>query len=496
MAASPDPRDRCVLTLPNDLAYLQVALDFVRRMAELCGFPETDRRRIELAVEEAASNVVQHAFPAGVAASYEIVCRRIAGGLEICLHDRGMPWDPSLNEDYDPAADLERQTGRGLGAFLIRRLMDAYTYANLGADGKQVCMRKYLESTPYGEGGADLPAPEAEPDPTPREFEIRRLRPREAVEVSRLVFECYGYSYAHGFVYYPERVAAMNESGALLSAVAVDKASGEFAGHTALLFDERLPPEVAIAVTRPRFRGQGIARRLGEFLDREARAMGLKGVYMKEVTVHPYTQKFARKLGYRDCGMLLAHSPKTLSFKGIADEATQRNSNVLGFRALGEPAPRALHLPERHAEVIAQLYATLEIPLRRRADASPPAAGSRSEMCAKVNPARALCEIHFVRYGDDLPRVLRQELRRVRRQELQLVELFLSLEDPATPWAVTEAEKLGFFFTGILPETAGGDALILAYFNGIQVEYDKLVIDDPATLRLLDYIQAGDPTMA
>ena len=38
--------------------------------------------------------------------------------------------------------------------------------------------------------------------------------------------------------------------------------------------------------------------------------------------------------------------------------------------------------------------------------------------------------------------------------------------------AVEQAEALGFFFTGILPETADGDSIVLQYMNGIQVDYD------------------------
>lgn len=112
-----------------------------------------------------------------------------------------------------------------------------------------------------------------------------------------------------------------------------------------------------------------------------------------------------------------------------------------------------------------------------------------------INPARSLCEIHVSQYGSDWLEMLKQELRRIRRHEVQLVEMYLSLADSATPWAVTEAERLGFFFTGILPETTAGDLIILQYFNGIQVEYEELVIDRLETAKLLEYIKARDPTM-
>jgi serine/threonine-protein kinase RsbW len=78
---------------------------------------------------------------------------------------------------------------------------------------------------------------------------------------------------------------------------------------------------------------------------------------------------------------------------------------------------------------------------------------------------------------------------------VQVVEMFLNLTDPCTPWVVSQAEEIGFFFTGIMPETVGGDSIILQYFNGVQVEYDAMQIENSETAALLDYIKSLDPTM-
>lgn len=492
-------RDRCSLTLPNDMGYVSVARCFVRQVAGHLGFTDDDRHRFELVVEEAATNVIKHAYEPGEVASFDIVCRRVDHGMEVCVHDRGIPWDPALDEEYDPAADLETQSGRGFGEHLIKHLVDEFAFDNLGHDGKQVRLVKYLDTSHISEEREGTRTPEVvappQSNPEPVELEIRRMRSEEAIEVSRAVFDCYGYSYAGEFVYYPERIAAMNRSGQLLSAVAVNRDTGEIAGHNALLFSDMLPAELAIAVTKHRYRGMGVARRLGEFLTDQAREKGLKGLYVKEVTAHPYTQKFCGKLGFSDCGLLLAHSPKSLVFKGIADDADQRNSDLLGFKPIRDSAPRMLYLPERHAAVIEKIYAGLPFPMRWRHSAAVPDSGAKTVMKVKVNSARSLCEIHISRYGADVIRALKQELRRLRSHEIQLAEAYLGLSDPCAPWVVTEIEKLGFFFTGILPETGLGDAIILQYFNGIDVEYDELVIERKETAMLLDYVKGQDPTM-
>jgi serine/threonine-protein kinase RsbW len=124
-----------------------------------------------------------------------------------------------------------------------------------------------------------------------------------------------------------------------------------------------------------------------------------------------------------------------------------------------------------------------------------PVADERTVMSASINPVRSLCELHIASYGDDVVQALKHELRRIRREEVQVVEMFLNLTDPCTPWVVAEAENIGFFFTGILPETLGGDSIILQYFNGVQVEYDAIQIDRPQTAELLAYVKSHDPTM-
>jgi len=481
------------------MGYLPVALGFVCNVAQYAGFGGADLKRIELAVEEAVSNVIEHAFAPDEVANFDIICGKIAGGMEICIRDKGIPWDPTLEEDYQPDADLERQTGRGLGGFLIKQVMDQYEFSNLGRDGKQTRLVKYLDTQPIADGGQEPRTPEVvEPPkskPEPVAFEIRRMHPKEAIEVSRAIFDCYGYSYAGEFVYYPDRLAAMNESGQLLSAVAAVRDTGEIGGHCALILHDSLPAELGIAVTKQKFRGHGFARQLGEYLEDQARQLNLNGLHAKEVTVHPYTQKFCQKLGFRDCGFLLAHSPKALSFKGIQDRLTQRNSDVLAFKMFRELDPRELYLPEQHAAVIESIYENLGVRMSWQCNTAAPKAGQKTVMNASINSVRSLCEIHLPHYGEDAVQILKQELRRVRREEVQVVELYLNLTDPCTPWLVSEAEKLGFFFTGILPDTGGGDSVVMQYFNGIQVEYDALVIDQPKTAELLSYVKAQDPTM-
>jgi anti-sigma regulatory factor (Ser/Thr protein kinase)/GNAT superfamily N-acetyltransferase len=486
------------LRIPNDKHLIPATIGYAGLVAEAAGFSPGDSRKIQMAVEEACLNVISHSFERDEEGEFDIRFVRRLDGIEIHVHDMGLPYDPLTAPVFDPSTDIHQQDLSGLGTFLIRRTMDEYQYNNLGVKGKEVVLVKYFD-TPKLVSEHPVPdEPEVSEPPVAGtsvaqiDFEIRGMKTEEALEVCRCVYDCYGYSYANENIYFPERVAAMNLEGKLSSAVAVTT-DGEMGGHFALIHYDNLPSEVGIAVTKKKFRGQGFARQLGEFLEMEGRKKGLRGLQVKEVTAHPYTQKFCIKLGYKDCGLLLAHSPKSLSFKGIADTLKQRNSDVLGFKYLEKPIVRSIYAPLHHRSMIASLYENIGDTVEFVLDHNPLSAGEQCLTEVKVHSLRSLAEITVIQSGPDTIPVLRSEMRKIFADEIQVIELYLSLADPMTPQLVPQLENLGFLFTGILPETSLGDSLIMQYFNGVHIDYDQIVLVTDVAKQLLAYVRKNDP---
>jgi len=494
-------KDLGTLSIPNTRSLIPAVLSYAEEITALAGFAADERLKIRLALEEACLDVIQHSFEQDEAGEFDIRFQANLDRLAIHLHDMGLPYHPEETPVYNPAADPHDQDLSGLGTHLIRNTVDEYQYNNLGVRGKEMVLIKYFNTPEVVPDHVVPDEPEVVAPPkagTPAEqidFEIRKMKPEEAVEVCRCVYDCYGYSYANENIYFPERVAAMNQEGRLLSSVAVTQ-QGEMGGHFALIFYDNLPAEIGIAVTKKKFRGQGFARQLGEFLEEEALKQGLRGLQVKEVTAHPYTQKFCIKLGYHDCGLLLAHSPKSLSFKGIADTLKQRNSDVLGFKYLSEPTLRKLFAPLHHRSMIEHLYNNIGDRVECVLESNPKPTSDQCVMEVKVHHLRSLAEILVIDSGDDTMLALRSEMRKVFMDEIQVIELYLSLKDPMTPQYVPQLEQLGFFFTGILPETAQGDSLIMQYFNGVHIDYDQIVLVTDVAKQLLEYIKKNDPHAA
>jgi len=491
-----DPR-RCTLTVPNDLDFVPMVQGFVRDYAAGAGFACDDQARLDLLMEEAATNVIHGAFAADERAGFDVTCERVPAGMQITVHDEGMPYDPSLTPEYDPGAALESQTGAGLGSFLMKQIADTVEFHNLGSRGKETVFIKYLDSEAVTGAPPADEAPVEAPEPVPAaeraQLELGPLRPEQAIEVCRCIYDAYRYTYVNEHLYYPDRVVALNQSGDMVSAVA-STSEGEVAGHAALVFpeDSHEVADLAVVATKAKFRGQSIARRLGEYLEQEALARGLHGLFIEEVTVHTYTQKFCHHLGFVDCAFLLAYSPATMAFTGIAAEAAARRSVILGFKYLSEPPTETVHAPERHRDMITGIYAQLGAPVTLADDTAADPDGL-PVLHVSVNPKRSVATIRIPTYGRDLRRRIREELLRLLRENVSVVDVFLDLSTAGTGRVAAALEDAGFIFTGVLPGGLSGDWLIMQYFNGVLVDYEAIQVEDPFTRDLLAYIRGNDP---
>ena len=285
---------------------------------------------------------------------------------------------------------------------------------------------------------------------------------------------------------------ALNASGEISSAVAVTP-SGKIAGHTALVYDAHGSAELAIVVTRPEYRGQGVARKLGDFLLQLAQERGLSLVYTKAVTAHTYTQQFCHALGFKDCALLPGHAPASMQFRRIAEHLVQRESCILAQRPLAPIPQEPVYLPPRHRDMILALYANQGrtphcAPLP---PAAPLTGQTELSMTASSGLDLALLEVHT--WGSDSLQALQQQLTQLRRQHLAVVELLLPLWQAETAHQLPAVEAMGFFFTGISPGIHGKDALILHYLIDPAIDYGNIHVHAAISEKLLAYVHEQDP---
>jgi len=130
-------RPALVLRVPSRTEFLAVVRDVTRRMAELAGFDRGQAEQLALAVDEASTNVIEHAYSGAQDRAFELRFSDRGGELRIDVVDDGLTVDPRTVPKVDLARYAsERRTG-GLGVHLMGRIMDSVTFSR--AARRNVC---------------------------------------------------------------------------------------------------------------------------------------------------------------------------------------------------------------------------------------------------------------------------------------------------------------------------------------------------------------------
>jgi anti-sigma regulatory factor (Ser/Thr protein kinase) len=103
--------------------------EFVGQAAKECGFDTKTIYAVELATDEAFTNIVEHAYGGESLDWVECTCKITATALIIILHDCGQAFDPTKVSEPDLDAPLEERETGGLGIYLMRKLMDEVHFA-------------------------------------------------------------------------------------------------------------------------------------------------------------------------------------------------------------------------------------------------------------------------------------------------------------------------------------------------------------------------------
>lgn len=145
---------RNVLTVPGRYDAVRGICEFVGAGAAAAGLDEKAVFQIELACDEAATNIIEHAYGEEDAGTITVDYRTSAESFTVSLHDNGRPFDPAgvpppptvATEITDVTPDelgTQLQIG-GLGLHMIRKLMDEVYFSFDPEQGNTLIMVKRL----------------------------------------------------------------------------------------------------------------------------------------------------------------------------------------------------------------------------------------------------------------------------------------------------------------------------------------------------------------
>jgi serine/threonine-protein kinase RsbW len=130
------------MTFPASFDFLDEIREFVGQIAREGGFNEKEIYSLQLAADEAASNIIEHAYEGVADAYFDVACDMRGDTLTVIMRDTGRPFNPSNVRQPNLKADLsERQIG-GLGLYLMRKLMDDVHYISNPKTGNLLTMTK------------------------------------------------------------------------------------------------------------------------------------------------------------------------------------------------------------------------------------------------------------------------------------------------------------------------------------------------------------------
>jgi serine/threonine-protein kinase RsbW len=132
------------LTVPSQTAKLKRVRRFVAAAAQRFGFSMDDASKIALAVDEACTNIIKHAYNFAEDKAIHLTILTRDGRFEVLITDHGKPFDPDAVKLPNMKEYLSHYRHGGLGMYLMKSLMDRVEYRIHPGLKNQVVLVKYL----------------------------------------------------------------------------------------------------------------------------------------------------------------------------------------------------------------------------------------------------------------------------------------------------------------------------------------------------------------
>ena len=135
------------LRLPALLENLRTISYFVHGVGQRLRLTDETLFDIDLAVEEAAVNIVQYAYPGDQAGEILVHVEAADDEVQIALTDWGIPLDPASVKPFDIHAPVETRVNGGMGLHLIHSLTDHVVRQTTPAPGgpNTLTLSKHVE---------------------------------------------------------------------------------------------------------------------------------------------------------------------------------------------------------------------------------------------------------------------------------------------------------------------------------------------------------------
>ena len=129
------------LVIPSQTRYLNLVTGMAKRASVVAGLDDATSAKVSIAVDEAVTNVIVHAYSGESDHLVDIELRFLPQSLEvhICHTGRAIRKDEVVLPD--PSEYIKHPRKGGLGLLLMSRFMDEIRFIETG-EGSECCMIK------------------------------------------------------------------------------------------------------------------------------------------------------------------------------------------------------------------------------------------------------------------------------------------------------------------------------------------------------------------
>jgi anti-sigma regulatory factor (Ser/Thr protein kinase) len=135
------------LTVPGNFENLARISRFIEEAAIQAKLDDRGIYAIQMAVDEACTNIIEHAYGGEGRGDLRLACTVKKDGLQVVIYDQGSPFDPAQVPALNTEAPLHERPSGGVGLFFIRKLVDRVEFKFGTPQGNQLILFKHREAS-------------------------------------------------------------------------------------------------------------------------------------------------------------------------------------------------------------------------------------------------------------------------------------------------------------------------------------------------------------
>lgn len=128
---------------------LAIVREFLHAAIKRSALPQRDVNKVVLAVDEAVANTIQHGYEGREDGTVEVLIEADADRFTVRIRDNGVSYDSAKGSEAKANIDMQQHVAqgnkRGLGLFIMRKVMDEVRYTSREGDINELTLVKLIK---------------------------------------------------------------------------------------------------------------------------------------------------------------------------------------------------------------------------------------------------------------------------------------------------------------------------------------------------------------